>query len=658
MINHHSQFSLEYFVALKSKYQATDYENSSLSSLLYLILRKADLGMDINDIEWNWLLDNQLLETITTIKKEQEDKAQAIRQLDREFDQLRVKYNVTHRMNKNYSPVYSILWKLDSEHEITDSEIDFLIKNSLKYVADQSLQITEFKQLRIKYKADQFDGYLPDDSLLYSILKKLESEADLNEKDVEFIQQQKLLEISAIVDQKQAIKQAEFAQLKEKYKATIYLDLSVFSPLYQILKTLDSNQKLSSYDIKWLEDNKLNETLSIVLEIEQKEQFNELKIKYKATSCQDSLLSSHLYKLLKKIDANIKIVDQDINFLKNRKLMDTIAIAIEKYADHLKSTITIGDELSQPNIDWLQQNGREDIIVFAIEKYADHLKSTIKKGEELSQADIDWLQQNGRENIIVFAKEKHFATLKSKYDVSSHQDQGVSSGLYPILQKLEKGNRLEEIEVAWLIEKNLFYHSYYGNNSFYNISNRTDSNKRSKIFIAYHKIEATFYEQEYQQTGNQWKLPNASSHWRKAKQPQRALKLTENINFSAIKENKLKSALLTTRGGAFRDVDKLDQAETCARKAIEYQPNSHHPYTLMGAICFERGEFLVGEHWFEEAIKRGASPKDQDAEMKQIVKNAKDENKRRTVVEYLLKKDPHRYSWAKSYLKSNKNLGK
>ncbi|MFY8175117.1 MAG: hypothetical protein ACOVK1_12285, partial [Planktothrix agardhii] len=365
MINHHSQFSLEYFVALKSKYQATDYENSSLSSLLYLILRKADLGMDINDIEWNWLLDNQLLETITTIKKEQEDKAQAIRQLDREFDQLRVKYNVTHRMNKNYSPVYSILWKLDSEHEITDSEIDFLIKNSLKYVADQALQITEFKQLRIKYKVDQFDGYLPEDSPLYSILKKLESEADLNEKDVEFIQQQKLLEISAIVGQKQAIKQAEFSQLKEKYKATIYLDLSVFSPLYQILKTLDSNQKLSSSDIKWLEDNKLNETLSIVLEIEQKEQFNELKIKYKATSFQDSLPSSHLYRVLKKVDADMKLIDQDINFLKKRKLMDTIVIAIEKYADHLKSTIKIGEELSQADIDWLQQNGREDIIVFA-----------------------------------------------------------------------------------------------------------------------------------------------------------------------------------------------------------------------------------------------------------------------------------------------------
>jgi hypothetical protein len=71
----------------------------------------------------------------------------------------------------------------------------------------------------------------------------------------------------------------------------------------------------------------------------------------------------------------------------------------------------------------------------------------------------------------------------------------------------------------------------------------------------------------------------------------------------------------------------------------------------MGAICFERGEYSQGEYWFAEAIKRGASPRDQDAEIKRVVKNAKDENKRREVVDYLLKKDPQRYAWAKSYLK-------
>jgi tetratricopeptide (TPR) repeat protein len=232
--------------------------------------------------------------------------------------------------------------------------------------------------------------------------------------------------------------------------------------------------------------------------------------------------------------------------------------------------------------------------------------------------------------------------------------------LYAILQKLEKGERLEPTDVAWLEENRTEArqptYSYYG----WQEEPRSQGYRlfSGKIFITYHKIEATFYEQEYKRTGNKWNLPNASSHWRKADRPKQALKLTENLNFDKIKENKLKSAILTTRGGAFRDIGDLDKAEKCARQAIEYQPNSHHPYTLMGAICFERGEYSEGEYWFAEAIKRGASPRDQDAEIKRVVKNAKDENKRREVVEYLLKKDPQRYAWAKSYLKKPQNKGK
>jgi ribosomal protein S15P/S13E len=40
------------------------------------------------------------------------------------------------------------------------------------------------------------------------------------------------------------------------------------------------------------------------------------------------------------------------------------------------------------------------------------------------------------------------------------------------------------------------------------------------------------------------------------------------------------------------------------------------------------------------------------------LKNAKDENKRRELVEYLLKKDRVRYNWAESYLKKAKNKKK
>lgn len=71
----------------------------------------------------------------------------------------------------------------------------------------------------------------------------------------------------------------------------------------------------------------------------------------------------------------------------------------------------------------------------------------------------------------------------------------------------------------------------------------------------------------------------------------------------------------------------------------------------MGAICFERYQYSDGEYWFQESFKHGANPRDMDCEIKRVVKNAKNENKCREVIEYLLKKDSQRYSWAKSYLK-------
>ncbi|NJO17141.1 MAG: hypothetical protein HC877_15780 [Thioploca sp.] len=161
-----------------------------------------------------------------------------------------------------------------------------------------------------------------------------------------------------------------------------------------------------------------------------------------------------------------------------------------------------------------------------------------------------------------------------------------------------------------------------------------------------------FYENEYKCTKNKWNLANASSHWRKAEKPKSALAVTDELNFVTIKEDKLKSALLTTRGGAFRDLHELDQAENCAKQAIQGYPQSYHPYTLMGTICFERGQYGEGEKWFEKAIQRGASPQDHDAELKRIVKNTKVESKLLELITYLLNKDKERYAWAEKYLKN------
>lgn len=660
MSNDDLQARVQHFAALKSKYQATNYEDSSPSSLLYLILRKADLGIETTKIELNWLREHGLLDSIAAIKKESEYRAKETRKLEAEFSNLKNKYRAESiDPFSNTGSLYPILWKLDSESKLNDTEIAWLKDNKYDRTAKMAEDINKFSLLKAKYQATKYQQSLPK-SYLYQILKNIEAGKELIDVDINWLKEQKLCETLAIFQEREAVKEFEFAQIKEKYHATKYPDSSCSSPLYKILKNLDADKHLSLSDINWLEEHQLTETLGLVVEIEQKRHFAEVKVKYKANEYQDFSPSSHLYKVLKKIDLDNQLGEQDINFLRKRKLTETITVAIDKYVARLKSKVESGEHLSEADIDWAKQNGREDVITFAIDKYAASLKSKIKSGEQLSEADIDWAKQNGREDVITFAQEKEFAALKSKYDVSNYKDKSPSSALYAILQKLDKGERIEEIDVAWLEENKLEApqpsYSYYG----WQEERRYQGQKlfSGKIWTAYHKNEATFYEQEYQRTGNKWNLPNASSHWRKADQPRSALKLTENLDFNQIKENKLKSALLTTRGGAFRDIDKLDDAQKCALKAIEYQPQSHHPYTLMGAICFERGEFLEGERWFNEAIKRGASPKDQDAEMKRVVKNTKDENKRREVINYLLKKDSRRYAWANSYLKQPKDKAK
>jgi hypothetical protein len=600
-MNNEAQSRVEHFATLKSKYQASKYEDSCPSSVLYLILRKADLGIEITEIERNWLREHKLLETLEVIRKKYSFREKELRKLEFEFLNLKSNYKATNYQSSWQSSfLYFILSRLESENKLTDSEIKLLKSYGLNDTIALAQQMEHFARLKAKYQATKHQDKSPV-SRLYRILKKLDVKERLRDSDVTWLNEHELFETLEIFQGQEAVREAEFSQLKDKYQATKHPDSSSSSPLYPILQELDAKQQLSESEIDWLKQHELAETLDLIRELEQKRHFAELKAKYKATQYEDSSPSSHLYKVLKKLESNNHLGEQDINFLKKRKLTDTITIAQDKYVATLKSKI--------------------------------------ESGEQLEESEITWLKENGRENIIAIAQQKHFALLKVKYRILDPKNKLPLDPFYTIMQQLEKEERLDPVLVVQLIEEDLL-------------------SPEGRIALAFHRLEAKFYEQEYQRTGNQWNLPNASSHWRKADKPRQALKLTENLNFDKIKENKLKSALLTTRGGAFRDIEELDQAEKCALTAIEYQPSSHHPYTLMGAICYERGEYTKGDYWFEEAIKRGASPSDQDAEIKRVVKNAKDENKRREVVEYLLKKDPQRYAWAKAYQKKPQNKGK
>ena len=444
---------------------------------------------------------NELFETIEAIRKEQQFKAQELVELGVKFLNLKSQYKATtYNISWKSSPLYFILSRLESENKLTDPEVQWLKSYGLTETIAIAQQMEQFATLKAKYKATKHQDLSPV-SRLYRILKQLEAKEQLRDSDVTWLKEYELCETLEIFQRQEAAREAEFAQLKDKYQATKHPDSSASSPLYPILLNLEAEKQLSESEIGWLEQHELTETLDIILEIEQKRDFAALKAKYKATQYEDLSPSSHLYKLLKRLESNNHLGEQDINFLKKRKLTETITIAQDKYAASLKSKIELG--------------------------------------EQLEESQINWLKENGRENIIAIAQEKHFATLKSKYDVSDYKDKSPSSPLYPILQKLEKGQRLEPTDVAWLQANKTEWRQLFS----------------GKISLTYHKIEATFYEQEYERTGNQWNLPNASSHWRKADKPKLALKLTQNLNFDKIKENKLKSALLTTRGGALRDID-------------------------------------------------------------------------------------------------------
>jgi len=89
------QSRVEHFAALKSKYQATKYEDSLPSSLLYLILRKVDLGIQLTELEFNWLLESENFETLEVIQQSEQRRAEELRKLEAEFSQLQSKYRAS-----------------------------------------------------------------------------------------------------------------------------------------------------------------------------------------------------------------------------------------------------------------------------------------------------------------------------------------------------------------------------------------------------------------------------------------------------------------------------------------------------------------------------------------------------------------------------------
>ncbi|WP_306296879.1 hypothetical protein [Nostoc sp. TCL26-01] len=547
------------------------------------------MGLKLNELEFDWLKEQRLLETIEVIQLQQFSAGEAKR-IEADFAYLKSKYKITKPWEFSIdSFLYTILWKLESGNDLSNVEIELLQNNNFTQTVAIIQDLKKFKDLKKKYQATKYQDSFPD-SRLYKILKKIDTEDNLNDSEYEWLLNQELFETIEIFEQQKSAKQAQFTQLKIKYNASQHPYTSLSSQLYQILQKLDADKKLMYSEIYWLEQQGLTETIAIAEELEQKREFTALKIKYKAAQYDNLSPTNYLYTILKKLDSESQLDEQDLTFITQAKLVETLKIANDKYADTLK--LKIG-------------------------------KSVI-----LSEVEITWLNNHGREDIILLAQQKHFEILKRKYGLIDPNLE--MQPFYTIMVKLDNKERLDPLLVAQLLEQKML-------------------SRDGKIAIAHYRLEAEFHEQELKRTGNKWQIPTASSYWRKANEPEQALKLT-NLDLGKIKEGNLKSAILVTRGAAFRDMDELADAENCARKAMEYQPDSYQPYTLMGAISYDRSDYVEGDYRFEQAIQRGAKSEDIDDELKRVFRSTKNQEKRHEAAEYLLKKDVKRYSWAKSYL--------
>lgn len=553
----------KHFDALKSKYKV----NKSISfDFLYLILRKAELGIKITNLEAQWLVNNNFIQPLEIIKLQQYQ-SEDQKRLEDEFLQLKNKCRIPKEIEISISnPISSILWKLDTGITITASDIKILKENKLIETIKLIQDAANFSNLKTSYKANKYLNIYPDNPL-YAALKKISAKQQLSESEIDYIVENDLGETWDIYQnqEKQRQEQTEFVKLKSKYKVESYPESSVNGNLYPILKKLDAQKNLEDVEYRWLKQRNLNQLIEVDRISKEKKLVAKLQKIYKID--QNTVLdaSSYLFFILLKLE----------------------------FSSELKGNIKYQDTKFQ-----------------------------------VSEQDIHYLVEQGLPETALIAEKIHFRLLQLKYQILG---QLKKQPFYEIMLKLEREERLDPKQVIQLIEEELLAPD-------------------GKIAIAHRRLEAIFYEKEYQRTGNKWNLASASSNWRKANQPEQALRVTEDISWNKIKDLDLKSALLVTRGATFRDLGQSPQAETCASQAMKLQPNTHQPYTLMGAICYDRGDYPDGDNWFVMAEQRGAKPEDIDDEIKKIVRMTKDTIKRREVSEYLITKDKIRYEWAKAFI--------
>ena len=228
------------------------------------------------------------------------------------------------------------------------------------------------------------------------------------------------------------------------------------------------------------------------------------------------------------------------------------------------------------------------------------------------------------ENDPALRRKREAKQLRQRFGVGYIESEDYPRAM-ALLRQVANGQRLKVDDLAWL-------------------KTEADYCWTDELQRAWHALEAAALTKAWESSGDPWNAVNASGHWRKAGEPERALRLTDAALAKVGSNPKIRSALATTRGGAMRDLRRFDEAKALASEAHELTSSDYRPCTLLGAVHIELGDLPAGHEWYAKAESLGAPRHAIDHELRGLLMRSSSQEQQR-IREYLLRQDPERFAW-------------
>jgi len=168
------------------------------------------------------------------------------------------------------------------------------------------------------------------------------------------------------------------------------------------------------------------------------------------------------------------------------------------------------------------------------------------------------------------------------------------------------------------------------------------------------ELVAVYFERRYAGSPNNWDRVKASRYWRQSGRdhPHRrdlcagnALQNADPACLTAADTKQLHAALWTTRAAALKDLARYQEAEPCVHTALSYETRANFRrvlYAMLSAIDFTMHRYDAGH---KNAL---LAQTDLRGELEPTLLVIPDD-KRRSLIEYLLKIDPALYGWTHKY---------